>query len=275
MRRASLALAAVLCACSGTPPRVPAPRPVPVDPPELSLDSFLPEQLDAVGVTLTLQGEVRNPNPVDLSISRYRYAVELEGRIVASGQTAGRLALPRGASAPVRIPVRLQWVEVPGFLGLLVARESVPLRVTGSASVPTPRGVLELPYAVEGAVVLPKLPAVALRDAAVRESSVFQTVVELHVQVQNPNAFALPTGRLAYDLSVAGVPVAQAASYSLGTVPPGGSATVVIPVRFSTLGAAAGVFSGAMNGRGDVALTGHAGYGALEVALDARTSLGR
>ena len=60
-------------------------------------------------------------------------------------------------------------------------------------------------------MALPRLPAVTLRGAALEEAGLFQTVIELHLEVENPNPFALPTGRLAYDLTVAGSPVARAA----------------------------------------------------------------
>ncbi|HSN90067.1 MAG TPA: LEA type 2 family protein, partial [Anaeromyxobacteraceae bacterium] len=124
-------------------------------------------------------------------------------------------------------------------------------------------------------VALPLLPAIALAGASVRESSLFQMVVEVRLAIENPNDFELPGGRLAYALTVNGVSVASAASHALGSVPARGEATVVIPVRFSTVGALAGMFSGALGGKAEVALTGRAGYGSLDVALDARTPLSR
>jgi hypothetical protein len=151
----------------------------------------------------------------------------------------------------------------------------VDFRVSGAAGVRTQRGWIDLPYAVQGQVALPRLPAVGLEGASLRRSNLFETVVDIRVGVENPNDFALPTGRLAYDLSVNGVSVASAASQSLGTVPPRGEATVLIPVRFSTVGAAAGMLSGALGGRAEVVLAGRAGYGSLEVVLDARTPLVR
>jgi len=83
--------------------------------------------------------------------------------------------------------------------------------------------------------------------------------VEVRLEVENPNDFALPTGHLDYDLSLAGISVARASSYALATVPGRGRAVVVVPVRFSTVGAAAGALSGALGGRTDVALTGAPG----------------
>jgi len=274
IRRAlALVLPATLAACGG--PRAPTPAPVAVDAPVLRVESFLPRSADAVGVTIALQSLVENPNPFELSMARLGYAFEIEGRPAGSGLLSANVVLPARAAVPVQFPVRLLWADVPGFLPLLASRQRVDFRLSGAAGVRTQRGWIDLPYAVDGQVALPRLPAVGLEGASLRQSNLFETVVEVRVGIENPNDFALPTGRLAYDLTLNGVSVASAASHSLGTVPAQGEATVVIPVRFSTVGAAAGMLSGALGGKAEVVLAGRAGYGSLEVVLDARAPLAR
>jgi LEA14-like dessication related protein len=273
-RLALVSIVAALAACAGRP-RLPPPPVTPVEPPRLVVESFVPQEADALGVTLAVQGRIENPNPVDLSVSRWTYQLQVEGQPAGSGQLTANLLLRRAGAVPVTIPARLGWANVPGFLAMLATRQSVAVRVSGVASVRAPGGAIDLPWAADGAVVLPRLPAVALRGAAIREAGLFQTVVELRIEVQNPNPFPLPTGRLAYDLSIAGSPVAQAASSSLGQVPPGGAATVTIPVRFSSVGAMAGLVTGATRGSAEVVLRGQVEYGALGVALEARAALGR
>ena len=272
-RTLALVLPAALAACGG--PRASAPPPVAVDPPILRVESFLPRSADAVGVTIAMLGQVENPNPFDLSVARLGYAFEIAGRPAGNGILSTSVVLPARSEVPIQIPARLLWADVPGFVSLLASGQMVDFRAAGAAGVRTHRGWIDLPYAVDGQVALPRLPAVGLEGASLRQSNLFETVVEVRVGVENPNDFALPTGRLAYALSVNGVSVASAASHSLGTVPAHGEATVVIPVRFSTVGAAAGMLSGALGGKAEVVLAGRAGYGSLEVALDARTQLAR
>lgn len=275
MRRILLAvlLPTALAACGG--PRRPVPTPVAIDPPTLRVDGYLPRSADALGVTLDVQGQVENPNPFELWLGRFGWAFEVEGRQAGSGLVSTELVLPPRAAVPVRLPARLRWADVPGFLSLLASRRTLDFRVSGAAGVRTEKGWIDLPYAADGQVALPLLPAVSLGGASVRRSNLFETLVEVRVGIENPNDFALPTGQLAYDLSVNGVSVSSAASHSLGTVPARGATTVVIPVRLSTVGAAAGMLSGALGGRSEVALTGRAGYGSLEATLDARTPLAR
>jgi len=269
---AVLALLAVAC---GGGRRVPPPPPVAIDPPALRIETFAPESLDAYGVTLALRGVVENPNPVALSVARFDYAIDVDGQRVAAGRIDSGLGLPARGAVPVVVPARLLWSQVPGFLAMLAVRESLPFRVSGAATAGVRGRWFQLPYGHEGAVVLPRLPGVALERAVVRESSLFQTVVELAFVVQNPNPFPLPVGRLSYDLSISGAQVARAQSFSLVAVPAGGSATVLVPVKFSTIGAVAGALSGAASGRTEVVLTGSVAYGGFEIAIDARSRLTR
>jgi len=270
----AVALAALLVACGGGP-RVPPPLMVPVDPPVLRIDSFLPQAFDATGVTLALQGRIENPNPVALSVARFAWAIEVEGQPVGSGQIPGRVSLPARGAVPVAVPARLSWASIPNFLAVLVSRDSLPFHVSGAAEVPGPSGIMELPYALDGEVVLPKLPTVSFQGASLRDAGVFKTVIEFRLRVHNPNPFPLPTGHLRYDFFLSGSQVAQAASYGLATVPSGGTVDVAVPVSFSTIGAAAGAIASAVAGRADVVLTGRAGYGALEAVVDARAALTR
>lgn len=266
------ALLAAAAACGGGR-AVRAPPPLDIVPPAFHPESLLPTGADAYGVVLTLSGRIENPNPAALPVARFTYAFDVLGARVGAGQVTSDVMLPARGAVPVTVPVRLRWTDVPGFVEALATRPSLPVTVSGAARVRAGGGAVDVPYRIDGSVVLPRLPSVELADAVVRESSLFQTVVELRVHVRNPNPFPLPTGRLSYDLTVSGVPVVQAAKSALDAVPPNGEATVLVPVRFSTVGAAAGALAGAVRGRADLAVSGRAGYGALEVGVNLRGAL--
>jgi LEA14-like dessication related protein len=241
----------------------------------LKMESLQAEGADALGVTLRLVGQLENQNPVGLSVERFAYAVEVEGKRIGKGKVRSGLAVPASGTAPVSIPVRLEWTKVPKLPAVLATRGALPVRVSGTAVVSAGGGELALPYALDGSLLLPRLPAIALEGAVTRETGVLQNTIELRVAVQNPNPFALPVGSLTYDLWLSGVSVAKAVSTSLDAVPPGGSITVIIPLHLSSISAAIGAFSGKVSGRPSVQLIGRVGYGALEVALDTRSTLER
>lgn len=252
------------------------PPPIPITPPVLVLESFLPEQLDAYGVTLAMHGRLENPNPVSVPVDVFTYRIAVEGQNIGAGRVRTGIVLPANGSVPATVPARLEWAHVPHLVEFLVANSGeVPCEVSGVALVPNGPEHLELPYAVSGTVALPLPPKVSMDKVVLRKSDLLETVLEVQMSVENPNKFPLPNGRLAYDLRLSGVSVVKGGSYALTDVPPGETRPIAIPVRFSTVGAAAGAIAGALRGVASVSFSGRAGYGGFAVGLDAQMGLTR
>jgi LEA14-like dessication related protein len=271
-RRLAVALAAsLLAACAGRRVAAPPPPQPLLDPPRLTVQGLTPHGLDAFGVTLEVTGVMENPNPVPMPLEGFDYAVELEGRAVDTGRVDFRTVLPPGGSSAFAVPALLHWLRIPDLAARLGPQRSLALRVTGTARV---RGARALPWETEATVVIPpRLPQVSFEGSRVRESSVFQTTLELSLRVRNPNDFPLPTGNLLFDLSVSGSVVANATSQALEEVPPQGEVLVLIPVKFSPLGTVTAALSGAAHLKANVGLKGRAGWGGLEVRVDQKVGL--
>ena len=255
---------ALTTACSGVQ-RVP---PAGIALPSLRLESVQPEQADTFGVTLRLVGQMENPNPAPLSVSRFTYAVEVEGKRVTKGKVPSGLALPASGTAPVSIPARIAWEDVPKFLKKLGARPSLPVRVSGGAIVAAGKQEFEVPYSIDGSVAVPKPPVLVLEQAVMRKAGILDNVVELKVTVQNPNPFPLPKGSLNYDLWLAGVSVKKELSSMLEPVPASGSLTTSLSVGFGTLNAGLSALSGKLSGKPYARMIGHLGFGIFDIAIE-------
>jgi len=267
----AVTLAALLGA--GCARRTPSPPPPPlpaVDPPRLTIEAVAPGTIDAFGVTVEVRGRMENPNPVDLPLARFDYAVEVEGRAVDAGRVDSRLVLPANGAVDFTVPARLHWTRVPEVVVVLTTRRTLALRVTGSALL---QGGRPLPWGADATVALPYLPSLVLEKSRVRESNLMHTTVELTARVRNPNDFPLPVGKLNFDLFVSGSAVANAASQGLDEVPAHGEVTVLIPVKFSPVGTVAAAAGGVLKGQANVRLKGRAGWGELEVAVDQKIGL--
>jgi len=267
------ALAAALAAllAGGCARRVPPPPPLPpVEPPRLTIEAVAPGALDAFGVTVEVCGRMENPNPVDLPVTGFDYAIAVDGKAVDAGRLEARLALPAGGTIDFAVPARLHWTRIPETVAVLAARRTLALRVTGAALL---HGGRRLPWGADATVALPHLPSLALVESRVRETNVMQTTVELSVRVRNPNEFPLPVGRLRFDLLVSGSVVASAASHALDEVPAQGEVMVLIPVKFSAVGTAKAAVGGVFKLQANVRLRGRAGWGELEVAVDEKIGL--
>ena len=240
------------------------------DPPKLEFVSWSADSLDAEGVTIALHYKLTNPNPQGFRLSRVGWALDLEGKPAAKGDMPSGLTIPSRGAAPLDVPVRLRWRDVPGLVQLVATRSDVAFKVTGRAAVASGLGDVEVPFSREGRLPLPRIPRVGIESVKVRPLSLGTVSVDLKLRVDNGNSFPLPVGALAYGLKLDGSPVATGDGHPLAAVPAHGAATVSIPVRIS-LAAAGPALQRLLSGDSvPVDLDGKAGYGGLEFPFEAR-----
>jgi LEA14-like dessication related protein len=237
--------------------------------PKLEYVSWAPESFDAEGITLAFQYRLTNPNDLGFKLSRIGWALDLEGKPAAKGDMPAGLTVPAKGTAPVTFPVRVRWRDVPDLLKLVATREDVGFKVTGNAAVDGPLGEFDVPFSREGRFDLPRVPGVLLDGVRVRELSLTNVSLDLRLQITNGNTFALPVGALAYGLRLGGEQVASGSGHPLAMVPPGGTATVSIPIRLS-LAAAGSALKKLLEGAALPAeVKGKADFGDLEFPFDA------
>jgi LEA14-like dessication related protein len=237
--------------------------------PKLTFRSASIERLDMEGATVAFTWDLENPNGFGLDLARVGWTVDVEGTRIASGDLPGGLQIKANGTSPVTFPVRVRFQDVPGIVSLLGSgKDAIRYRLGGTLGVRTPVGVLDLPLSHEDRLRLPSMPRFALDGVAVRSMSFREVALDVRVRVRNPNAFALPVGRLDYALAIGGAPVARAEAAELAGVAGGSSAVVAIPVRLDL--ASAGRAAAALSGGGEVQvdLDGKATVAGIPLPLD-------
>jgi LEA14-like dessication related protein len=268
MRRIALAAAAfLLVSCAGVRDLARSA----VKEPRLTFRSAALQALDMEGATLGFTWDVENPNGFGVDLARAGWTLDVEGTRVAAGDLPGGLEIRANATAPVTFPVRVRFQDVPGIVSLLRGgKDALQYRLGGTVGVRTPVGVVDLPLSHSDRLPLPSVPSFALDGVSVRGVSVRELALEVRVRVANPNAFAVPAGKLDYALSIGGAPVARAEGARLPEVSARGSTVVAIPVRLDlgSAGRAAAELSG--GGEVDVGLSGRAHVAGIPLPLELR-----
>jgi LEA14-like dessication related protein len=242
--------------------------------PRLAFRSASIAGLDLEGATVALEFNLENPNGFGLDVARVGYGLEVEGTRIATGDLPGGLTIPPRGAAPLTVPVRVRFADVPGIVSLLTSgRDQIRYRVSGNVGVNTPIGVVELPMAHEDHLALPSLPRFALDGLSVRSASLTEVALDVKVRVTNPNRFGLPAGKIGYALSVAGNPVARADGAPVAAVAGNGASTIALPVKVSLLRAGQAAVALDRGGEVDVALQGEAKVAGLPLPLDLKARL--
>jgi LEA14-like dessication related protein len=235
--------------------------------PKLTYESWSAEGLDLDGVTIALHYRLENPNGFGLDLQRLTYRLEVEGRPITDGELPAAVQIKGNGATPIALPVRLRWRELPGFAQTLLTKSDVAYRVSGEAGVGSPVGTIGLPFDHADRVALPRLPSFAVEGITVRNASLSNLALDVRLRVSNGNTFPLPVGALTYGLRVGESDLVTGGTHPLVAVPPGGHATISVPVRVSLVGAATSVAE-LLRGA-EVHLRGLAGFGEVQVPVDA------
>jgi LEA14-like dessication related protein len=271
MRRTSLLAAALLLAACASVQQLARSA---VKEPKLTFRSASLQALDMEGATVAFTWDLENPNGFGVDLARVGWNVDVEGTRIASGDLPGGLKIKANGTAPVTFPVRVRFQDVPGIVSLLGSgKDVIRYRLGGTLGVRTPIGILDLPLSHEDRLRLPSMPRFALEGLAIRSMSFDAVALDVRLRVKNPNAFALPVGKLDYALAIGGAPVAHAAGAELSSVAGGASAVVAIPLRLDVLSAGRAVSDLARGGDVQVDLTGNAVVAGIPLPLDLRGKL--
>jgi LEA14-like dessication related protein len=239
--------------------------------PKLTFRSASLQALDMEGATVGFTWDLENPNGFGVDLARVGWTIDVEGTRVAAGDLPGGLQIRANGTAPVTFPVRVRFQDVPGIVSLLGSgKDVVQYRLGGAIGVRTPIGIIDLPLSHEDRLRLPSVPRFAVEGIALRSMGFSEIALDVRLRVKNPNAFALPLGRIDYALAIGGAPVARADGAALAGVPGGASAVVAIPVRLDVGSAGRAAADLARGGEVDVGLTGRAMVGGIPLPLDLR-----
>jgi LEA14-like dessication related protein len=239
--------------------------------PKLTFRSASLQGLDMEGATVAFTWDLENPNGFGVDLARVGWTVDAEGTRIAAGDLPGGLQIAANGTAPVTFPVRVRFQDVPGIVSLLGSgKDAIGYRLAGSIGVRTPFGILDLPLSHEDTLRLPAVPRFALEGLSIRSMALDEVALGLRLRVRNPNAFALPVGRLDYALSFGGAPVVRAQGAELAGVAGGSSAVVELPLRLDLASAGRAAGDLARGGEVDVGLTGTAVVGGIPLPLDLR-----
>ncbi|MDJ0781966.1 MAG: LEA type 2 family protein [Desulfosarcinaceae bacterium] len=216
-----------IAACAGLDEMVQEPR--------LQLKGVAPTDFSLAGAGFRFNFEVHNPNPLGLRLSQVTYRLATGRHQLVSGTVDQGIALPARGSAPLIIPLRLDFRDIMAAAADLAGRPSLPYQLDGKLFV----GPLAIPYAIAGDLELPRLPRIELTAIQVRELSLNAARLACQVRLTNRNAVPLQLGQLAYQLQLGEIPVAGGETASLTPLAAKGSQTLSLDarVRLKDLGA--------------------------------------
>lgn len=205
---------------------------------------------------------IENPNPLNVKMAGFTYALTIDGkRSLAGDQTTG-VALKAHGSTRADLPLRLSWKQLISLGTKLSGRRSLPYNLAGTMGFNTPMGQVNVPYKKAGQ--LPTLTKPDIRPVDLRLGKVnllagqVQVLVDLEIsnkQGGNP----LDLSAMKFNVAFGGRNVLNSVLPKLPTLPQGQTRKTLIPVNVGVVQLGATLVK-ALTGHGvvDVRLSGQA-----------------
>ncbi len=183
---------------------------------------------------------VNNPNPIDIGLDNFDYALALGGVELLSGADPDGLELIGEDESEMALPVSMNFQDLFDVVEAVRGEDAYDFGLAGSFGFDTPLGVVDLPYDAEGQFPALRTPSFDLSKVRIADFDITTATIEIDMDVDNDHGSTLWFEDFDYSLDMAESQVATGFLADLGAVDGASTGTVTLPVEldFISLGTA-------------------------------------
>ena len=228
--------------------------------PDVQFDTLTVREITFEEAKVDFVFTVENPNPLDVKLASFSYALGFEEIELISGENEDGLELKAMDSSTIELPVDLVFSDAWNTVQATRGQDEIDFGLEGHFGFNIPQlGEVEVPYDAGGSFPALRTPTFSLQALRAKNIDLFtQTAtLELDVGIDNEHASALQFTALDYDLTLGGASAARGLIADLAEVEGAFTKTVTLPIEIDLLNVGSSVVT---------ALTGG---GRLDVGFDA------
>ncbi|HET9155036.1 MAG TPA: LEA type 2 family protein [Myxococcaceae bacterium] len=240
--------------------------------PDVAYKSASLSDVSLSGATLNVVTRVDNPNPVGLALTDVDYRLSIDGHPVAAGKPPEGLEIPANGNADVALPASFKFTDLGQAAATVLQKGSAGYKAEGTLGVKTPIGVLRVPLSHEGTFTLPAMPGIALGTPRLTSVAIDHATVDLPVTLTGKGSLPVPLQALQAAVTIGGAHVGDVSAKDLGTLEPGASRSVTLPLTVPFAGALEAAQAMLKGGTVPIALDGQLQSGPAPVPFSLKTT---
>ncbi|MDR0315529.1 MAG: LEA type 2 family protein, partial [Treponema sp.] len=200
--------------------------------PVLSLQSVAISKITFTAADLLCKVKVENPNAIDIPFPEVGWEIFINKNSFITGIIKNNQSLKPRRSTVIDVPISLNYLEVFNTFRSLKGSKQADYRVTLAAKIPLPiMGDKVFNFAHEGIFPVLQMPKLSMPSMKIDKMNFTRAEILCTVNVENPNNFALPSPKIAYDYTVNRNSFIKS---SIDNASPLAAASVTaIPIRFT------------------------------------------
>lgn len=189
--------------------------------------------------------DIDNPNPVDIPLSSFSYALGFEGVEVLSGSDPDGLKIGSEGTSELALPIGIDFANIFEAATATRGLDYIGFGLQGNFGFDTDLGPVAIEFDEEGSFPALRLPKFDLGQLRIESASDSEVGIGLDVSIDNDLGSTLDFSNLDFTMKVAGVRLGGGTMANVDEVPGASSKTVTIPLSVN--------FEDAANALGEVA----------------------
>ena len=173
--------------------------------PEVRITSAQLDALTFSGLTLRFDVEIRNPNPIGVSLSGFDYELQIEGNSFVSGEIEEAITVAARGRTVVPLPVELGFEEVAKTIREIEGKEEAAYELSAGFSFGLPvLGTVRVPTRMAGTFPILRSPRLKVFGLRLNRITPSGANLDLELELGNGNNFKIFVEALEYRLRVEG-----------------------------------------------------------------------
>ena len=240
--------------------------------PDVAYKSASLTDVSLSGATLNVVTRVDNPNPVSLALAEVDYRLSIDGHPVATGKPPDGLEIQANGATDVTLPASFKFTDLGQAVATVLQKGSAGYKAEGTVGVKTPIGLVKVPLSHEGTFTLPAMPGIALGTPRLTSVSIDHATVELPMTLTGRGSLPVPLQALEAAVTIGGARIGEVSAKDLGTLEPGASRSVTLPLTVPFSGAVEAAQAMLKGGTVPIALDGQLQSGPAPVPFQLKTT---
>jgi len=240
--------------------------------PDVAYKSASLTDVSLSGATLNVVTRVDNPNPVSLALAEVDYRLSIDGHPVATGKPPDGLEIQANGATDVTLPASFKFTDLGQAVATVLQKGSAGYKAEGTVGVKTPIGLVTVPLSHEGTFTLPTMPGIALGTPRLTSVAIDHATVELPVTLTGKGSLPVPLQALEAAVTIGGARIGEVSAKDLGTLEPGASRSVTLPLTVPFSGAVEAAQAMLKGGTVPIALDGQLQSGPAPVPFQLKTT---
>lgn len=177
---------------------------------------------------------IDNPNPLDVKLDTFSYALGIEGVRLLSGVNEQGVALEAHGSSELALPVSLAFKDIFDAVSAASGKDNLTFGLSGDFGFNTPVGLAKVPFKEEGTFPVIHAPDVSLEGLQMGKLDLLSQTATLNLQigVANPRGgSALTLSGFDYNVTLGANRVASGLVNDIPEVDAGARQIVTIPLN--------------------------------------------